>query len=158
MSNEPNTGAPYLDETQAQKAATANSAFNVFGVLSQLCIENRTTTAPPGAPALGQAWIVAAAGSGAWAGKDGLVAAWYGAWVFLTPKEGWFAYDRGADEFVRSTGAAWNVELGTQTGWVLPTASFSRATFDPATVTLAVLAQHVAALITDLMARKLPHT
>lgn len=36
-------------------------------------------------------------------------------------------------------------------GYALPTASLARGTFDPATVTLAVLAQHVAALQTDLM-------
>lgn len=36
------------------------------------------------------------------------------------------------------------------TGWALPTGTLSRATFDQSTVTLAQLAQRVAALITDL--------
>lgn len=37
-----------------------------------------------------------------------------------------------------------------RTGWALPTGTLSRATFDQSTVTLAQLAQRVAALITDL--------
>jgi hypothetical protein len=36
------------------------------------------------------------------------------------------------------------------TGWALPTATLTRTTFDPATVTLPQLAERVAALITDL--------
>lgn len=39
-----------------------------------------------------------------------------------------------------------------KTGWALPTGTLSRATFDPATVTLADLAQRVAAMLTDLHA------
>jgi hypothetical protein len=38
-----------------------------------------------------------------------------------------------------------------QTGWVVPTGTLSRATFDQSTVTLPQLAQRLAALITDLM-------
>lgn len=37
-----------------------------------------------------------------------------------------------------------------QTGWVAPTGTVSRATFDQSTVTLAQLAQRVAALVNDL--------
>lgn len=41
--------------------------------------------------------------------------------------------------------------VGTRiTGWALPTGTQTRTTFDPATVTLAVLAQHVNALLHDL--------
>jgi hypothetical protein len=159
MTDAPNSGAPYIDDAQAQKAATHNRGLDVFDAGgSQLCVQNRTTTAPPGGPALGQAWIVAAGGSGAWNTHDGQVAAWYGGWVFLAPKEGWLAYDRGADEFVRYDGAAWGRELGAATGWVAATGTATRTTFDTATVTLAQLAEHFKALLDDLLARKLPHT
>lgn len=43
--------------------------------------------------------------------------------------------------------------LITSTGWTAPTGALSRATFDPATVTLGQLAQRVAALLTDLLAK-----
>ena len=54
--------------------------------------KNRTTTVPPAAPAAGDTYIVAAAATGAWAGKDGNVAVWDGvnaAWVFGVPRAGW---------------------------------------------------------------------
>lgn len=54
--------------------------------------KNRTTTAPPASPAAGDTYIVAAAATGAWAGKDGQIAVWDGAnavWVFGTPRAGW---------------------------------------------------------------------
>jgi len=54
--------------------------------------KNRTTTAPPGSPAAGDTYIVAASATGAWAGKDGNIAVWDGvnsAWVFGVPRAGW---------------------------------------------------------------------
>jgi hypothetical protein len=42
-----------------------------------------------------------------------------------------------------------------RTGWTLPSGILSRATFDPSTVTLQVLGETVAALITDLFAHGL---
>lgn len=43
----------------------------------------------------------------------------------------------------------------TATGWVAPTGTASRATFDTATVTTAQLAERVKALVDDLTAQRL---
>lgn len=40
-----------------------------------------------------------------------------------------------------------------RTGWLAPTGAVSRGSFDPSTVTLPVLAQHLAALLNDLTAQ-----
>ncbi len=47
----------------------------------------------PSSPAEGDRYIVAAQASGAWAGKDGMVASFIdGGWLFVIPATGWLAY------------------------------------------------------------------
>ncbi|MEP6827910.1 MAG: DUF2793 domain-containing protein [Aestuariivirga sp.] len=49
-------------------------------------VQARTLTAPPGSPTIGQSWIVAVGGTGAWAGKDKYVASWTArGWLFTVP-------------------------------------------------------------------------
>jgi hypothetical protein len=56
-------------------------------------VKDRDLATPPGSPANGDRYIVAASGTGAWVGQDAKVAVWNGsAWVFYTPKVGWLAY------------------------------------------------------------------
>lgn len=58
-----------------------------------LSVKDRGLSAPPGSPAAGDSYIVAAAPSGAWTGHATHVAVWDGAaWVFATPRLGWLAY------------------------------------------------------------------
>lgn len=73
-----------------------------------LSVKDRDLAAPPGAPAAGDSYIVAAAATGAWAGKETQVAVWDGAaWVFGVPRLGWKAYIE--DEEVLSVfKAAWS--------------------------------------------------
>ncbi|SMD02755.1 phage tail protein [Rhizobium sp. RU36D] len=48
-----------------------------------------TVTAPPGAPAIGDTYLVPAGATGAWAANVGKLAEWTGsAWSFLTPPDG----------------------------------------------------------------------
>ncbi len=56
----------------------------------------------------------------------------------------------GALAFAHSLNTWARLRAPVATGWGLPTATLSRATFDPATVSLPQLAERVAALITDL--------
>jgi hypothetical protein len=60
-----------------------------------LSVKDRDLSAPPGSPADGDAYIVGAAATGSWVGKDGNVAVWDeggGAWMFGVPRVGWVAY------------------------------------------------------------------
>lgn len=46
-------------------------------------------TAPPGSPAFGDGYIIAASATGAWAGKDNQITVWNGtAWEFYVPANG----------------------------------------------------------------------
>ena len=71
-----------LQSGQAQKEITHNEALIRADILLQSAVENRTLTAPPGAPVEGQCWVVAAAATGAWAGRSGEIACWSaGGWL-----------------------------------------------------------------------------
>lgn len=57
--------------------------------LPWLPVVSMTTTAPPGAPAEGDTYLVPAGATGAWAGHVGKLAEWSGAaWAFTTPPNG----------------------------------------------------------------------
>lgn len=90
MSETPALGLPLLAAEQAQKHVTMNEALGVLDAIVQLAAKDRDLTAPPGAPAEGDRYIVAAAPTGAWAGQAGKIAIYQdGGWSFLTPREGW---------------------------------------------------------------------
>lgn len=61
---------------------------------THLSVKDRDLTAPPGSPAAGDTYIIAAAGAtGAWAGNETKATLWTGtAWVFATPRTGWRAW------------------------------------------------------------------
>ena len=70
MSQSTNLRLPYLAANQAQKHVTVNEAFRFLDALVQLSIKSAALSAPPGSPADGNRYIVAAAPTGAWAGRD----------------------------------------------------------------------------------------
>jgi len=68
---------------------------------------------PPASPAAGDTYIVAASGTGAWAGKDGQVAAYIdSAWKFIVPKRGLRAEVQSASGFKYFNGTVWAAEPG----------------------------------------------
>lgn len=72
-------------------------------------VENQTTTAPPGSPAVGTAYIIGPSATGAWAGLDGKIAICEvaGTFVIYTPSNGWEAYDKARNQSFTFTGSAW---------------------------------------------------
>jgi hypothetical protein len=86
---------PFIMPSQAQKHITHNEAIEALDALVQPVVESRVLTAPPGTPLAGEAWIVPAGATGAWAGHGGEIAAFQsGAWRFFDPAPGWQVYDR----------------------------------------------------------------
>lgn len=84
---------PYIQPSQAQKHVTHNEALQQLDVLVQLVVIDRTLTTPPGIPAIGDRYIVAAAAISDWAGQDGNITYWGEAgWSFVTPVAGWRAH------------------------------------------------------------------
>ncbi|WP_414900295.1 DUF2793 domain-containing protein [Sphingomonas flavalba] len=91
-------GLPYLAAGQAQKEVAHNEALALIDAACMAAAESMDLAVPPGDAAPGQCWIVAAGGSGAWAGRDGALACMTdGGWRFLPPVMGmrlWIG-DRG---------------------------------------------------------------
>ena len=108
MSNTPNLQLPFLDANQNQKHVTHNAALSILDVLVNCNVVSNALATPPAAPGDGQCWIVAAGGTGAWAGKDTAVAAWQdGAWAFYTPKTGFSAFADNLSMLLVWSGTAW---------------------------------------------------
>jgi hypothetical protein len=81
-----------------------------------LSVKDRDLVAPPGSPAAGDTYIVAASATGAWAGKSDQVAIWDGtAWQYGVPRKGWTAYLEDEDIRVTYKGTTWSVETPTYT-------------------------------------------
>lgn len=113
MTDTPSIALTYLEPSQTQKHVTVNNGFRTLDTLVQPSVKDKDLAAPPGSPANGDAYIVAAGASGLWAGQSGKVAAWYDtSWFFYAPKAGWRFYV--ADENVEYvyTGSAWAIYSG----------------------------------------------
>lgn len=88
MTNTSRLALPVIEAAQAQKHVTHNDALVRLDALTQLTVESRTLTAPPGAPAEGACYIPAMGASGAWNGWAGKIALYSGGWQQLAPVSG----------------------------------------------------------------------
>jgi len=79
MDNTPNLQLPYLIAAQAQKHVTHNEALRTLDAIVQLLVLDKDLATPPGSPADGNRYIVAASPTGAWTGQAGKIAAWQAA-------------------------------------------------------------------------------
>lgn len=111
---------PLLAAGQAQKEITHNEALTLMDLTIALTVEGDDLSVPPGSPAPGACWIVAAGGSGAWAGRDGQIAGWTQAgWRFLAPRAGMRAWHMVGEQSIRFDGASWISESVRQDGFYL---------------------------------------
>jgi hypothetical protein len=89
MTNTPRLALPAIEAAQAQKHVTHNEALTLLDALTQLAVESRTLTTPPGTPADGACYIPAAGATGAWAGWSGQIALFSGGgWIRVIPVSG----------------------------------------------------------------------
>jgi hypothetical protein len=105
-----------------------------FDQLVQPSVKDTTLIAPPGSPANGDAYIIreSTTPTGAWAGKQGKVAAYstqiatddtntkVPGWEFFTPKPGWIFYDEDSGHLWLWDGAAWIDQGAPGSGVTLP--------------------------------------
>lgn len=107
----------WLSGASGWKAGTDNN-FILLGRLVQPNVISDSVAVPPGSPAAGDAYIVAAGASGAWATKVGQIAIWSGAslavpaWVFAAPLNGWETFVVSTGRWNSYTGAAWAASRG----------------------------------------------
>jgi len=94
---------PFILPGQAQKELYHNEALALVDAALHAAVEEAPLATPPGAPAVGQSWIVGAGATGDWAGEDGKLAVHTaGGWRFVAPVPGMLA---------------WNIDLGCWLYW-----------------------------------------
>lgn len=95
MTNTPRLGLPAIEAAQAQKHVTHNEALVLLDALTQLAVESRSLTTPPGSPLEGACYIPAQGATGAWSGWGGQVVLFSGGgWLRIVPASGLKAWVR----------------------------------------------------------------
>lgn len=108
MDQTPNLKLPYIMPSQAQKHVTHNEAIRLLDAVVHLSVKSRTQVAAPVTPESGERYIVAAAATGVWAGKDGMIAFFVdGGWSFLAIATGWIAYIEDESALMAYDGVSW---------------------------------------------------
>ena len=103
-----NLSLPYILPSQAQKHVTHNEALHRLDRLVQLSVQAIGATTPPAAPENGEIHALGNNATDAWAGQDGKLASFAdGAWDFLTPQDGWRAWNLGDDTLNVYSSGAW---------------------------------------------------
>lgn len=86
MSTSPDFGLPFIASQQGTPEVTHNEGLLMIQAL--LCGVITQQNAPPGSPTPGDAYLVGAAPTGAWAGKANKVAIYItGGWRFIPDKD-----------------------------------------------------------------------
>ena len=99
---------PQLVPGQAQKEVWHNEALQRIDLLLSPAVETMTLSAPPSSPARGACYVVASGATGAWAGKDDMLAGYAdGGWRFVAPVEGLRLLDRGSGQILLRRDGAW---------------------------------------------------
>ncbi|WP_246206571.1 DUF2793 domain-containing protein, partial [Propylenella binzhouense] len=113
MSDTTRLGLPPILAEQAQKHVTHNEALAILDALVHLAVSTRALGAPPGAPAEGARYIVAAAATGEWTGLENKVAVRQdGAWIHHAPQPGWRAWVIDEAALVYFDGSEWHSFAG----------------------------------------------
>ncbi len=111
MATSNNLVLTFIEQAQAQKEVTANAAFSrIDAILNRGAVDKDLAT-PPGSPAAGDLYIVAAAATGAWSGKSGQVAYYDQIWRFIVPKEGMTLWVNDEDKHYIYNGTGWQTAL-----------------------------------------------
>lgn len=100
-------GITLVEQSQAQKEVTVNTALaRVDAVLNTGAVDRAINT-PPGSPAAGDVYILGASPTGAWSGQAGKLAYYDQTWKFITPREGMSLWVSDEDVSYSYDGAAW---------------------------------------------------
>ena len=101
---------PLLQPAQAQKHVTHNEALRLLDITVQLAVLDRDLNTPPATPTEGDRYIIGPAPTGAWAGRAGQIAAfWGGLWAYVAPGDGWQACILDESVVAIHQGSVWTV-------------------------------------------------
>ncbi len=103
---------PYLAPGQMQKELFHNEALQRIDMLLCPVVEGTASPTPPLSPTIGSCYLVAAGGTGDWAGHDGRLACFSeGGWRFVSPVDGMSLLDRASGEIVSRLYGAWETGI-----------------------------------------------
>lgn len=130
MSTTPKLKLTELTLTASQQATVVNADWAILDQLVNAAVKDKDLATPPGSPADGDAYIVAASPTGAWSDKAGQIAYWRtsaGAWAFIAPLLGWMVSvldeldGNGVPKRYGYTGSAWTIPALSVTATPAPT-------------------------------------
>ncbi|MFN4129130.1 MAG: DUF2793 domain-containing protein, partial [Paracoccaceae bacterium] len=105
-----NLAMPMIQPAQAQKHVTHNEALLVLDAVVQLCLEGVDQNDPPSTFADGQIWAIGPVPTGDWTAYPGVLAMRASAgWLYITPRNGWRAWDRASDAMRVYRDGQWGV-------------------------------------------------
>lgn len=107
MATTPHLGITLVEQAQAQKEVTVNQAFARIDAILNSGAKSRAIATPPGSPAAGDLYIVAASPTGAWAGQAGKLTYFDGIWRFIIPIEGMTLWVNDENLIYSYDGSAW---------------------------------------------------
>jgi len=108
MSDTTHLQLPLLEAAQAQKHITHNEALQALDILVMPAVKDKDLQDPPPSPVEGDRYLIAAAATGDWSGKDGQLAAYQdGVWRFFVPGTGWSTWVEDEAAFYVYDGLAW---------------------------------------------------
>jgi len=128
MATTPHTGITLLEQAQAQKEVTMNEALQRIDVLLNMGVVDRDLATPPGSPAAGDVYLVAASPTGAWSGKAGQLAYFDQIWRFLAPQEGLTVWINDENIHLVYNGTTWQSTGGGGSAGSQPHVCFGRLT------------------------------
>jgi len=100
---------PFILPGQAQKELYHNEALTRLDAALHPAVAEAPRPDPPGAPAIGQGWIVGAGAAGAWSGQEDRLAVWTaGGWRFVSPIPGMLIWNIDAGYWLHWSGTAWS--------------------------------------------------
>ena len=103
-------GLPTLQSGQAAKEVIVNESLVALDLLVGGAVEEPPRNAPPTSPTPGQAYIVGASPTGAWAGKPRYVAGYTtGGWRLIAAADGMTLLVKSTGTFAVYRGGAWDV-------------------------------------------------
>lgn len=97
-----------VEQSQAQKEVTVNTALTRIDALLNTGAKSRVTATPPGSPATGDLYIIGPSPTGAWAGQSGNLTFYDQGWKFITPREGMTLWVNDEDVQYIYDGTVWN--------------------------------------------------
>ncbi len=105
----PHIGISLLDQNMASKEIMINEGFYRIDALLNNGALDKDLATPPGSPATGDTYIIAASPTGAWSGKAGNVTYFDQVWQFIPPNAGLLVWVRDEAKYYYYDGTSWSI-------------------------------------------------